>query len=86
MSLIDGKLKDAGETVTREQLVEHCRLVIKKQRPSSTVNEVVINGAMVGRQGDNMIIHEHVMRMMNSWVHHSTTRATICCLGVYGIG
>ena len=30
----------------------------------STVNEVHINGAMVGRQGDNMIIHEHVMRVM----------------------
>ena len=50
--------------MTREQLVEHCRLVVEKQCPSSTVNEVVINGAMAGRQGDNMIVHEHVMRMM----------------------
>ena len=50
--------------MTREQLIEHCRVVVEKQRPSSTVNEVRINGAMVGRQGNNMIIHEHVMRMM----------------------
>ena len=49
---------------SREQLVNHCREVIRRQRPSNRVNEVVINGAMVGPKGDNMIIHEHVVRMM----------------------
>ena len=39
-------------------------MVIERQRPSNTVNEAHINGAMVGRQGNNMIVHEHVMRMM----------------------
>ena len=62
--IIDGKLKDVGRTMTREQLVEHCREVIQRQRPSNRVNEVRINGEMVGPKGDNMIIHEHVMRMM----------------------
>ena len=53
-----------SKDMTRDQLVEHCRVVIEKQRPSSTVNEVRINGAMAGRQGNNMIVHEHAMRMM----------------------
>ena len=44
--------------------VEHCREVVQRQRPSNRVNEVHINGAMVGPKGDNMIIHEHVMRVM----------------------
>ena len=64
ITLINSKLKGVSEKMTREQLVEHCRVVIEKQRPSSTVNEVRVNGAMAGRQGDNMIVHEHVMRMM----------------------
>ena len=50
--------------MTREQLVEHCREVIQRQCPSNRVNEVRINGEMAGPKGDNMIIHECVMRMM----------------------
>ena len=61
---VDEKLKRVSNDTTREQLVEHCHTVIERQRPSNTVNEVCINGAMVGRQGDNMIIHEYAMRMM----------------------
>ena len=64
ITLINSKLKGVSKEVTREQLVEHCRLIIEKQRPSSKVNEVRINGTVVGRQGNNMIIHECVMRMM----------------------
>ena len=56
--------KGVDNHMTRDQLVEHCRLVIERQRPSNTVNEVCINGAMVGRQGNNMIIHECVMHVM----------------------
>ena len=50
--------------MTRDQLVEHCRKVIENQRPSTTVNGIRINGVMVGRQGNNMILHEYVMRMI----------------------
>ena len=64
ITLIDSKLKGVSKDMTRDQLVEHCRVVIEKQRPSSTVNEVRVNGAMAGRQGNNMIVHECVMRMM----------------------
>ena len=56
--------KGVDNHMTRDQLVEHCRLVIERQRPSNTVNEVCINGTVAGRQGNNMIVHEHVMRMM----------------------
>ena len=61
---VDEKLKGVDRDMTREQLVEHCHTVIERQRPSNTVNEVCINGAMVGRQGNNMIIHEHVTPVM----------------------
>ena len=63
-SLVNGKLKGASKDMTRDQLVEHCRKVIENQRPSTTVNGIRINGVMVGRQGNNMILHEHVMRMI----------------------
>ena len=36
---VDEKLKGVDRNMTREQLVEHCRLVIERQRPSNTVNE-----------------------------------------------
>ena len=44
---VDEKLKRVNNDMTREQLVEHCRLVIERQRPSNTVNEAHINGSMV---------------------------------------
>ena len=56
---VDEQLKGVDRDMTREQLVEHCRMVIERQRPSNTVNEACINGTMVGRQGNNMIVHEH---------------------------
>ena len=64
ISLIDGKLKNVNKDMTREDLVEHCRDVIRRQRPSSRVNEAHVNGEIVGPNDDNMIIHEHVMHMM----------------------
>ena len=47
---VDEQLKRVNNDMTRDQLVEHCRLVIERKRPSNTVNEAHINGAMVGRQ------------------------------------
>ena len=50
--------------MTREELAQHCRETITRQRPSNNVEKTVINGETVGDNGDAVILHEHVMHLM----------------------
>ena len=47
-----------------EELLRHCRETITNQRPSNNVERAVINGETVGDNGEAVILHEHVMRLM----------------------
>ena len=50
--------------MTRDELLQHCRETIKNQRPSNNVERAAINGQAVGDNGEVVILHEHVMRLM----------------------
>ena len=50
--------------MTRDEFLEHCRETIKNQRSSNIVGRAAINGQPVGENGEVVILHEHVMRLM----------------------
>ena len=50
--------------MTRDELLQHCRETIKNQRPSNIVERAAINGQTVGDNGEVVILHEYVMRLM----------------------
>ena len=50
--------------MTREELMQHCRETITNQRPSNKIERAAINGETVGDNGEAVILHEHVMRLM----------------------
>ena len=63
-TLVNGKFKRVCTRVTLDELLEHCRETIKNQRPSNIVERAAINGQTVGENGEVVILHEYVMRLM----------------------
>ena len=63
-TLVNGKIKRVCTRMTRDEFLEHCRETITNQRSSNIVERAVINGQTVGDNGEVVILHEYVMRLM----------------------
>ena len=63
-TLVDGKFKRVCTRMTHDELLQHCRETIKNQRSSNIVERAAINGQAVGDNGEVVILHECVMRLM----------------------
>ena len=63
-TLVNNKIRKVYTRMTRDEFIEHCRETIKNQRSSNIVERAVINGQPVGENGEVVILHEYVMRLM----------------------